>query len=109
MRKRAKKYLISYYHSISFKLFLLSLMLVLVLFGLYSTIYSTKQKRIYEDLIGLSAYRVSDIIKKSLYRYMLTNERDELYRAILVMGAEPGMELIRIYNKKGEIKFGICS
>ncbi len=105
MRKRAKKYLISYYHSISFKLFLLSLMLVLVLFGLYSTIYSTKQKRIYEDLIGLSAYRVSDIIKKSLYRYMLTNERDELYRAIVVMGAEPGMELIRIYNKKGEIKF----
>jgi two-component system NtrC family sensor kinase len=103
------KRIIRLYRSLSFKIFLLLLLVTLVLFAIYSTLFSTTQNNIYEDTIGLSAYRASDIIKQSLYRLMLKNEREELFRTILIIGNEPGMENIRIYNKKGEIKFSTRS
>ncbi len=105
MRKKAKKHLIGFYRSLSFRLFLVLLIMLVFLFSIYSMLSFTAQKEIFEDTIGMSAYRTSDLIKKSLYRLMLTNERDELYRTILLIGSEPGIENIRIFNKKGEIKF----
>ncbi len=105
MKKRATKYLIAFYHTLSFRLFIVMLFMIMILFGIYSILYSKLQNRIHEDTIGLAAYRVSDLAKKSLYNLMLKNERDELYNTIMLMGSEPGMERIRIYNKKGEIKF----
>jgi two-component system NtrC family sensor kinase len=92
-------------NSIGFKLFLLLFLLLIMLFGLYGMLYSVKLTQIYEITIGQSAYRNSDLIKKSLYRLMLNNQRDELYQTILMFQDEPGVEAIRIYNKKGEIKF----
>jgi hypothetical protein len=88
MRKRAKKYVAEFYHSLSFRLFLVLILQIIVLIGIYSALYSTLQNQIHEDTIGLSAYRVSDVAKKSLYRLMLKNERDELYQTILLMGGE---------------------
>ncbi len=100
-----KKRLLTIYHSISFKLFLLLVLLLFALFGLHNLLSSFMQIKIYENTIGQSAYRASDLIKKSLFRLMLLNERNELYQTILLIGSEPGIEGIRIYNKKGEIKF----
>lgn len=105
MRRIKAKHLVGLYHSLSFKLFLVLLVMIILLFGIYSTLHSKFQNKINEDTIGLAAYRVSDMAKKSLYRLMLLNERDELYQTILLLGSEPGMERIRIFNKKGEIKF----
>ncbi len=105
MKTKAKKHLRSFLHSLSFKLFLVLLILLVVLFSLYVTIGSRLQMQMLEDTVKLGAYRQSDMIKKSLYRLMLVNKRDELYHTILLMGEEPGVESIRIYNKKGEIKF----
>ncbi len=105
MKNRASKYLITFYHSLSFRIFIILVLMIVIMLGIYSALYSTLQNRIHEDTIGLAAYRVSDLAKKSLYRLMLTNERTELYNTIQLMGSEPGMERIRIYNKKGEIKF----
>ncbi len=99
------KFFLRYYHSLGFKLFLVLLLMIIIFLGLYSTIFSAFQKNILEDTVRLSAYRISDVVKKSLYRLMLINEREELYRTIQILGSEPGMESIRIYNKKGEIKF----
>jgi two-component system NtrC family sensor kinase len=105
MFKFIKQRLGSFYHSISFRLFLLLFFLLIFLFGGYSTICSMMQQNIFETTVGQSAYRASDLIKKSLYRLMLSNEREELYYTILTIGDEPGITRIRIYNKKGEIKF----
>lgn len=99
------KFFLRYYHSLSFKLFLVLLLMIILFLGLYSTIFSAFQKNILEDTVRLSAYRISDVVKNSLYRLMLINEREELYHTIQILGNEPGMESIRIYNKKGEIKF----
>lgn len=105
MRKKTKKYIVAFYHSLSFRLFAVLLLIIILLFGLYSTLCYKMQSRIYEDLIGSAAYRTSDLAKKSLHRLMLLNEREELYHTIQQMGSEPGIENISIYNKKGVIKF----
>ena len=105
MIKNRSKEIEVIFHSIGFKLFLLLFLLLIVLFGIYSALYSLKLTQIYEIAIGQSAYRASDLIKKSLYRLMLNNQREELYQTILMFKDEPGIEGIRIYNKKGEIKF----
>ena len=107
MKNQAKKHLQSFFHSLSFKLFLVLLILLVILFSFYNMISSRLQMQMLENTVGLATYRHSDIIKKSLYRLMLLNEREELYQTILLMGEEPGVESIRIYNKKGEIKFSI--
>jgi two-component system NtrC family sensor kinase len=105
MSAKILKFFVGYFRSLGFKLFLVLLLMIIIFFGLYSTLFSALQKNILEDTVRLSAYRISDVVKKSLYRLMLSNEREELYHTIKILGSEPGMESIRIYNKKGEIKF----
>ena len=96
MLQRSLKELRVVLHSIGFKLFLLLFLLLILLFGLYGILYSVKLTQIYEITIGQSAYRASDLIKKSLYRLMLNNQRDELHQTILMFQGEPGVEGIRI-------------
>jgi len=100
-----KKYLINFYRSLSFKLFLILLSMVVAFVILYSTLCAKLHQNIVEDTVRMSAYRISNIMKQSLHRLMLSNKRDELSRTIEIIGNEPGIERIRIYNKKGEIKF----
>ncbi len=52
-----------------------------------------------------SANRSSDVIKKSTHYSMLLNRREDVYQIINTIGTEPGVEGIRIYNKRGEIMF----
>lgn len=105
MSKKVKKYFTAYFHSLGFKIFLVLLIMVIIFVALYSTIFTRMQQNILIDTVGHSAYRVSDVIKQSLHRLMLRNERDELYHTIQIIANEPGIENIRIYNKQGEIKF----
>jgi two-component system NtrC family sensor kinase len=52
-----------------------------------------------------SANRMSDVIKKSTHYGMLLNRTEDVYQIITTIGKEPGVEGIRIYNKRGEIMF----
>jgi two-component system, NtrC family, sensor kinase len=52
-----------------------------------------------------SANRVSDTIKNSTRYSMLLNRKADVYQIITTIGREPGVEGIRIYNKRGEIIF----
>ena len=94
----------AFFRTLSLKLFIALLLIIVFLFGLYSLLCSHIQNKIYEDTIGLAAYRMSDLAKNSLYRLMLLNEREELYHTIQLMSSEPGIESISIYNKK--LEFG---
>jgi two-component system NtrC family sensor kinase len=107
MKKKLTDYLKDFFNSLSFKIFMIISFLLVILVSLYITLGSRLQTEILEDTVGQAIYRQSDLIKKSLYRLMLLNEREELYKTILAMGNEPGVESIRIYNKKGEIKFSV--
>lgn len=57
----------------------------------------------------LSAYNISDIIKKSTRYSMLLNRREDVHQIIKTFSSEIGVEDIRIYNKLGEIIFSTNS
>jgi two-component system, NtrC family, sensor kinase len=62
-------------------------------------------RRHLEEMTFASADRISDTIKRSTRYSMLQNHRDELYHTIKTIGAEPGINKIRIFNQEGKISF----
>ena len=84
---------------------LLGSFLLLILFGIYSYF----SVRFYTDQMMSqvleSANRVSDFIKSSTHYSMLLNRKEDVYEIIETLGKQPGINSIRIYNKRGEITF----
>jgi two-component system NtrC family sensor kinase len=72
------------------------------LFG-YLNFYN--QRRSLEQVIVLSADRVSDLIQRSTRYSMLRNDREALYHLIREFGEEPGVRRVRIFNEEGRISF----
>ncbi|MBI3983255.1 MAG: HAMP domain-containing protein [Gemmatimonadetes bacterium] len=91
--------------SLSVRLFAFLFLSVLLLFSVHVAISNRVQTRQMEQQVKADAYRASDFIRQSLLASMLRNEREHIYEMIGFLGAEPGVEVIRIYNKRGEIKF----
>ncbi len=91
--------------SLSFKLFLVLFLSIFLLFTVYAGVRNRFQERQLEQQVKAEAYRASDFIKQSLFTSMLGNERERIYAMITLLGTESGVEVVRIYNKKGEIKF----
>lgn len=63
------------------------------------------QAKRYTDYFSNVAIRTSDIIKRSTHYSMMLNRREDIYNIIKTIGSEPGIEGIRIYNKRGDISF----
>ena len=94
-----------FYDTLTFRVFLGSCLLLFALFAIYSYFsigrYTADMKAQVQD----SAVRMSDFIKNSTRYSMLLNQRDEVYQIINRLGQEPGVEGIRVYNKRGTIMF----
>ena len=91
--------------TLSFRLFLIVSVSVLLLFALYTTIAQRFQTLAIEGQVKSAAYRASDIIRQSLYASMLRNERERTHEMITILGQEPGVEAVRLYNKQGVITY----
>ncbi len=92
-------------HTLIFRVLIGSCILLFTLFGVYSYFavrFHTDQMmtQVFE-----SAGRVSDIIRYSTRYSMLLNRKEDVYQIIQTIGHEPGVEGIRIYNKRGMIMF----
>jgi two-component system NtrC family sensor kinase len=92
--------------------FSLSLKLTICLIGSMVIIFTVLgyqnvqlHKHHLEDMTVVSADRISDTIKRSTRYSMMKNHRDEVYHIITTIGAEPGMNKIRIFNEEGKISF----
>ncbi|HEV2205992.1 MAG TPA: ATP-binding protein [Candidatus Acidoferrales bacterium] len=92
-------------YSLSGKLILLLVPVMMVFFGLLGYLDVRLQRRQLEKMTLASAERVSNVIKRNASYYMLRNERDGLYHLINEIGEEPGVVNIRIMNKAGRIDF----
>ena len=92
-------------NTLSFRLLLVLSLSILLLFALHAALSQHFQTLTLESQVKTSAYRTSDFIRRSLYTSMLNNERDRIHAMIALLGTEPGVEVIRIYNQKGEITF----
>lgn len=91
--------------TLSFRLFLIVSLSVLLLFVLYTTVAQHFQTLAVEGQVKNAAYRASDFIRQSLYASMLRNERERTHEMITLLGREPGVETVRIYNKQGVITY----
>lgn len=78
---------------------------ILLLFAIYIVLTQRAQSAAIENVVKTNAYTASDFIRRSLYTAMLRNERDRIHESITLLGNEPGVEVIRIYNKQGVITF----
>ena len=78
-------------HSISAKLIVSLLAVMLVIFGLLGYLKIRLHRQHLEAATLTSAERVSDVIQRSTTYYMLRNDREGLYHAIPTMADEPGM------------------
>jgi two-component system NtrC family sensor kinase len=94
-----------FFHSLRFRLLVGLSMLLFLLFGLYSYFAVRLHSDHMMQQTFLSANRISDFIKSSTHYSMLLNRKEDVYEIISTIGTQPGMEGIRIYNKRGEITY----
>ncbi len=87
------------------RLFIIVLLVMLVATSIFTAVMLNWQTEKYLTITTDWALRTSDVIKKSTHYSMLENRREDIYQTISTLGTEPGIEAIRIYNKKGEITF----
>ncbi len=90
-------------HTLSVRLFALILAVMTISFAFYAyQTISTHTDNLMESVYQ-SANRVSDVIKRSTRYGMLLNRKEDVNHIINTIGNEPGVDGIRIFNKKGEI------
>lgn len=71
-------------------------------------VFGFAQERIHrrqmENLVRLSADRITDIIHSSAWDHMMANDRAALYGLIRNIGREPGIRVLRLMSESGEIR-----
>ena len=92
-------------HMLSFRLFVSLSTVMMISFGFYAfQTYKNHEANLMETVYQ-NVDRTSDIIKRSTRYGMLLNHKDDVHHIINTVGNEPGVDGIRIYNKRGEIIF----
>lgn len=89
--------------TLSVRLFVFILVIMSACFGYYAYRMIKDNSKQLLDTVYLSGDRVSDLIKRSTHYSMLTNQKEAVHSIISALGAQPGVEAIRIYNKQGGI------
>ncbi|MBM4168484.1 MAG: HAMP domain-containing protein [Ignavibacteria bacterium] len=94
---------------LAFRLFV-TIILVMLVGTIVVTVINTQwqSQRYMESMVG-SAFRASDIIKRSTHYSMLLNRREDIYQIITTVGTEPGIHGIRVYDKRGTVTFSTDS
>lgn len=90
---------------LAFRLFVIVLLVMLVATAIFTAVMLNWHTEKYLSITTDWALRTSDLIKRSTHYSMLENRREDIYRTINTLGSEPGIEAIRIYNKRGEITY----
>jgi histidine kinase len=103
--RRSRGFMRSMRKSLSVKL---SLAVALIFTGAVLTftyyLVLLQEKQAFERMV-LNAGQFSSTVKRSAHYSMLLNQRDSLHKIIEAIGAQPGVENIRVFNKSGAIMF----
>jgi two-component system, NtrC family, sensor kinase len=87
------------------KLIVMLLGAMLAIFALLGYLTIRLQRQHLEAATLLSAERISDVIRRNTTDYMLRNDREGLHHTISTMASEPGMILVRIFDREGHISY----
>ncbi len=94
-----------FFHHLSIRLFLLLFGSIVVLLALFTGLVVREHRRHLMATVSLSAGRASDIIRHTTRASMLRSQRTELHEIMQNLGTQPGIDLVRVYNKQGVIMF----
>ncbi|NOZ56451.1 MAG: HAMP domain-containing protein, partial [Calditrichaeota bacterium] len=94
-----------FYHSLSFRVFLLIILITFSVLAAYIYYLHVEEQRIFMTYVTSSAQRFSNVIKKATRHGMLLNRREDVFEIIQNIGQQPGVEGIRVFNKQGEIVY----
>jgi two-component system NtrC family sensor kinase len=92
-----------FYDLLSFRLFLLIVLILTILTIGYSLYYVSLQSQQYEEIARQCAERTSNIISGSTKNAMLLNKKDNAFEIMKSIADEEGIEKICLYDKKGKI------
>jgi len=92
-----------WYRSLGFKLICCVGAITVLVIGVYATVnINAQRKQLIQEVIR-STNLVSETIKRSMRYDMLQYQPERLHRAIDTIGAQEGMDKVRIFNYLGEI------
>jgi PAS domain S-box-containing protein len=92
-----------WYRSLGLKLICSVSAIAMLVIGVYASVnIKTQRNQLIHEVIQSSS-RVSETIKRSMRYDMLKYQPDRLHRAIDTIGAQEGIEKVRIFNYLGEI------
>jgi two-component system NtrC family sensor kinase len=95
----------NWYNSISVKIVLCVVGMVLVVNGALAYHYLTIQKENLNVTVLRTASQLSETIKKSIQNDMLENRKEAAYKIMETIGQQKGIEKVRIYSFEGKILF----
>ncbi|HEX7400639.1 MAG TPA: ATP-binding protein [candidate division Zixibacteria bacterium] len=87
------------------KLFIVLFLVMFVGLAIFTLLIVKSQTKDLLELVQFSALRTTDLIKESTHYSMLINRKDEIHQIFNNFSRMPGFEVIRIYDKKGNIIF----
>jgi two-component system NtrC family sensor kinase len=90
---------------LSFRLFLILFGAMALLLTVFTVIVHREHRGNLVTAARTSAGRAGDVIRRATRASMLRNQRGELHEIIENIGTQPGIDLVRIYNKQGSIMF----
>lgn len=94
-----------FHHMLSVRLFGLIFTVLTLGFSFYAYHSVNTHTRNLQEVVYQNADRTSDIIRRSTRYGMLMNRKEDIYQIINTIAHEPGVDGIRIYNKKGTITY----
>ena len=91
--------------SLSFKLGLaMGLLFLVAVLAFTFYLVSLQEKQAFERMLQ-NVNQFSDTVKRGTHYSMLKNQRESLHKIIEAIGAQSGVENIRVFNKNGAIMF----
>jgi histidine kinase len=101
----SRDFLRRFRQSLSFKLGLaVGLIFLVAVLALTFYLVSLQEKQAFERMVE-NVNQFSDTVKRGTHYSMLKNQRESLHKIIEAIGAQPGVENIRVFNKDGAIMF----
>jgi len=94
-----------FFQLLGFKLFVIIVVVMLIATTIVATVSLNWHSEQYSNKTLSTVSRMSDVLNRSMHYSMMLNRRDDIEQIITTVGNEPGIEVIRIYNKKGVVTF----
>jgi two-component system, NtrC family, sensor kinase len=91
--------------SLPLKLALCLVLSTVCFWGLFGVLNLRLHRSQSERSILLDAERISEMIQRSTRHQMLRNDRPALAEVITDIGTQPGIRLVRVFNKEGRISY----